>query len=107
MQLTARLALQYLAIGLAGGAAVGLGNYLVEQTGFSVCHLLAHYGLVTRLSKAGAAELDDHPLSNIMTVSVPYVPLYWLLARCWSGPGGFGEKMQLHIDPIYTLCFMW
>lgn len=106
-QLTTLLCPQFLAIGLAGGTAVGVGNYCVEHAGFALCHMLERRGTVSRLSKAKCPELKAHPSSNVWTVGTPYIPLYWLLARNWGGLHGFGNKMQVSFDVSYIFVFMW
>lgn len=97
----------FLAIGLAGGTVVGVGNYCVEHAGFALCHMLERRGTVSRLSKAKCPELKAHPSSNVWTVGTPYIPLYWLLARNWGGLHGFGNKMQVSFDVSYIFVFMW
>ncbi|KAK9785853.1 hypothetical protein WJX73_001888 [Symbiochloris irregularis] len=99
--------LTYLAVGVVGGAMVGVGNYVTERCGFHLCHWLKERQLVSRLSRTRCSELCAHPASNACTVGLPYVILYWSVARSWGGADGFGRKMSLDIDLTYICLFTW
>ncbi len=107
------MALQFAAIGCAGGLLAGVMFYIFEvwmepcsqgafnavtalasvmqscllarqALGYGLCCMLERHGLMCRFCP-NAKRLTDHSMNNIVSVGAFYCPVYWLVARDWRG----------------------
>ena len=98
---------QCVSVGLAGGAGVGLANYVMEMVFFYGLHWMEQQGMARRLSKITSRQFEEHPWSNFWAVALPYMPLYWLVAVYSHGPDSYLIRMDLSLDPVPILTYIW
>ena len=86
------------------GTSVGVANWLLERLAFNMCRKLEDKGLVQRFCTTGQ-QLEHHSVTNIWSVAVPYIALYYASFRLlWPR---LMKGVTLDLNPVHIWAFIW